>query len=623
MRTTRCPENRTVITLSQPVRRTMSLSAPAGPTDPSRPPGGPRGRGTMQARLAGLVVFTTLVMVVLGALGLWRLADARTRLDSAAATAAHVNQSGDAARSAQVHFKKQVQEWKNLLLRGHEPAARARYLAAFAAEEAQVRAELERLRALRARQGLATPEVEALLATHAELGRRYRAAVGARDLAAPGAPREIDRAVRGIDREPTDRMDRLVAGIAEQGSAQLRRTREEARRAFWRSFALLAAVLAAGVAVSVAVAVGVVRGIARSLRSLVRHVERVAAGDLTGTVPVHGSDEAARVAVAANQMVAGLRGLVEPIRRASERLAENGERIGTRSEETAVSLAQLRAAIEEIGATAAQQAQLATEASDTVSSISDGVLRVADDARGVAAAAGESLQAARVGGDVVRQAVAGLAELRASATVGIGEVEALGAYGVRFSEFVNTVSEVARQTNLLALNAAIEAARAGEHGRGFAVVADEVRKLAGQSEAAARRTVELVDGLSGAIDQAATGIRRRSDDAERRAAQAREAEAALATILSSLETANQQIAGVTDSALGIAEQIPHMAGLIGDVAASAQENSASAEQMRAMSEHVADAMAEVVRIAEGDGAGDAGLAATAGELRESVVRFRV
>jgi methyl-accepting chemotaxis protein len=580
----------------------------------------------IRGRLTALVVVAALGTLAVGATGLLAVRAALEQVHRAATEGDAVTRANDAARSAQVHFKKQVQEWKNVLLRGFDPRMFARYLEGFNEEEAAVRAELLRLRGM---EGVAGAElrggIDSLLAVHGVLGQRYRAALAEYDPDDPRAHRRVDAAVRGMDRAPTDAMDTLVVRIQRAGAARLAETGRRSRRLMWQMLAGIGALLVLGSALALWLSSRIVDGIARPLRGLTGSAERVAGGDLRHDLAAEGDDEVARLGRAFDRMTGELRGVIGPMAETSTRLGTASGTLTGIAGETGAAARELKDAIGQIAAGAEHQADAAQRTVAVVTGLAQGVRQVSADAEMVERDASATREAARRGGTVVRAAVDGMLEIRQAALSGAGQVETLAAQSEQVGEFVRVISAIADQTNLLALNAAIEAARAGEHGRGFAVVAEEVRKLAAQSSDSAARTAELVGGMRASIAEAVASMRARSEAVRQRTEMAREAGDALHDILQSVERSHEQIRGIAGQARRMAAEIPAVAQMVDAVAGTAEQNAASAGQMATMSDQVLGAVEQISRIAGGNGhGGDAASLAGSARLMQTLVgRFTV
>ncbi|WP_250536351.1 methyl-accepting chemotaxis protein [Caballeronia sp. AZ10_KS36] len=365
-----------------------------------------------------------------------------------------------------VTFKLQVQEWKDTLLRGKDPAKLDKYWAAFQARESAVNQLADQLKT-RLPPGESRTLVERFSSAHHAMGEGYRRGIEA--FRAAGAESSAgDAAVAGVDREPAALLEEAAKKIAADSADVSAQADRAAHAASVTSIGLMLAVLTLALGGGFLFSRTVSRPIARALGC----AQAVAEGDLSLDFDAHGKDEIAELLGALKHMQTSLANVVSKVRRnaegvatASAEIASGNLDLSSRTEEQAASLQQTAASMEELTTTVGQNASHAVAASS-----------LAEDAR----------QTATRGGEMMKQVIATMD----------GIAESSG----KVSEIIAVIDAIAFQTNILALNAAVEAARAGEHGRGFAVVASEVRSLAQRSASAAKEIKALIEQSAGRVD---------------------------------------------------------------------------------------------------------------------------
>ncbi|HEY4417606.1 MAG TPA: hypothetical protein VGO57_18085 [Verrucomicrobiae bacterium] len=172
-------------------------------------------------RKKNLLIFGGLLAVILilnGVIGLFALNDTNETNQADLRTFGQINQALETAQSAQVHLKKQVQEWKDILLRGSDPKEFAHYQDAFTQEERAVDADLVSLAGLVKELQFTIPDIEQVHQTHVQLGLQYREALKAYQTGDFSTAQLVDKKVRGIDRAPTSQMDEIVNQIQAQAN---------------------------------------------------------------------------------------------------------------------------------------------------------------------------------------------------------------------------------------------------------------------------------------------------------------------------------------------------------------------------------------------------------------------
>ena len=435
-------------------------------------------RMTIGARLFMMSGVLTLLTAAVAGLGLWGLSQAASRESRSNADARAAIETLDLARSAQVHFKVQVQEWKDLLLRGSNKEDFDHYFAAFGKEEGVVRQELERTRALMETQGIDVARISRTTSVLADLGGKYRDALKHYDRTRPDSHSVVDTMVRGMDREPTAAIDEIVEAIQQHASAS--RTAQEQlsvlESARLRNLTLLSLVL--WLVVAFAFSLFSIRSVTGPVKEAVGVAERIAGGDLGARVEATSSDEMGRMLGSMGRMTDSLRKTIGETKAGANTLAGAAAEIVTSARRTVQSAQQQATAVQETTTSTAELAETVLVTGQRAGEVQGAMDRTIATGQGLRAELGEAQNVLGVARDEMRTIVE--------------SIQGLVHRNQQIGEIIENVRDVADQTQLLAVNAGIEAAKAGEFGRGFSVVASEMKTLADQSKKAAQRIRDIV-----------------------------------------------------------------------------------------------------------------------------------
>ncbi|MHA7114183.1 methyl-accepting chemotaxis protein [Pseudomonas promysalinigenes] len=358
---------------------------------------------------------------------------------------------------------------------------------------------------------------------------------------------------------------------------QIQLERRDAESAQARSLQIIATLLA--LLAGVIAAVVITRQITRPLRDTLQAVERIAGGDLTHELRVTRRDELgalqqgiARMGTTLRELISGIRDGVTQIASAAEELSAVTEQTSAGANSQKVETDQVATAMHEMAATVQEVARNAEQASQAATG-----------------ADGE----ARAGDRVVGEAISQIERLAEEVHRSTEAMNLLQQESQKIGSVMDVIKSVAEQTNLLALNAAIEAARAGEAGRGFAVVADEVRGLAQRTQKSTEEIEELVAGLQHGTQQVANAMQGSRTLTDSSVELARKAGASLENItstVSSIQSMNQQIAAAAEQQSAVAEEISRSILNVRDVseqtAAASDETAASSVELARLGGHL-------------------------------------
>lgn len=347
-------------------------------------------------------------------------------------------------------------------------------------------------------------------------------------------------------------------------------------------------VIAIGVLLAISIGLLITRMITAPLATAVSVADRLAAGDLTVVVTVTGSDETSQLMAAMSHMVENLRGMISRtvdisagIASASNQLRATSEQIATGAEEVAAQAGTVATASEEMAATSSDIARNCTMAAD---------------------ASHQSTDAATIGAGVVQETISGMAIIAERVRQTSQTIEALGSRSEQIGAIIGTIEDIADQTNLLALNAAIEAARAGEQGRGFAVVADEVRALAERTTNATREIGEMIKAIQDETRAAVRAMEEGVHEVQKGAVTSQKSGQALEDILQRINEVSIQVS---------------------QIATAAEEQTATTSEVTTNVQQITDVVHQTARGAEETAAAAAQLADQAQELQSLVQQFKL
>lgn len=367
------------------------------------------------------------------------------------------------------------------------------------------------------------------------------------------------------------------------------------------------------------------RHLLKPIKELQSGMQLVASGQLYARLNLGRRDEFGQLERSFNQMAGHLSALVEGMKMKAVDMSQFARQMAAGAESGAEANGQLAAAIavvdqkahsqvgesqqvlsavenlvesvNQIAALLEEQSEQAEEVRKMVAVTAAGIRKISEDNQELANQATRTQQVAGDSKQVVAETVAGMAKVRQSVSYAAEQVKRLGDASSKIDGIIQVIVDIAEQTNLLALNAAIEAARAGEHGKGFAVVADEVRKLAEKSAAAAREISQLVHDIQTGIQRAVDGMVQGESEVETGIRLAERTGLALETIVQQMNSTFNQVERIAGESENINNSGKGAVAAVKELTRAIQESAAQAEEISAAARTIETVMVKITKMA--------------------------
>ncbi len=538
------------------------------------------GWNSIQGKLIGLVVAGCLVLAAAGIWGSVSQESVIKKMEYVLHQKANVNESVD---HLNVIFKVQVQEWKNVLLRGSNPSDAQKYWQAFNEQHSKFEAQVEQAVKLLGEDPMAK-ELRTLSALHAALLPKYEE--GRRAFEQAGFdPKAGDSAVKGIDRELSQKIDALAAALNKSMEEDTQALTVLASSIFTRT--LVVEVLLATLVVF-AVVVSLKSQVLNPLAQLIEHIHRLAQGDYSRSLAAARNDELGALynnietlRGALCSMIGGVRSTAAVLNQVNEQLNQSSLGLDRDTEKTEGYAGQIATAINEMVSTVSEVAKNASQAADAT------------------VRAETSLHE---GNHIMTSAIGAITRVADEVAQTSEQMNRLKEESTSVGAVLDVIKGIAEQTNLLALNAAIEAARAGEQGRGFAVVADEVRALAKRTQESTEEIQQIIKALQDGASSAAQAMLQSTSKTRDSVAQA--------------ENAGRTMSDIS-GAIGLIRDMTHQ------IAAAAQEQSHAADEINRNVVNMATLAENAHAHARQTGSVTRGLDQTAKDLQAMVAGFKL
>ncbi|GIO18075.1 methyl-accepting chemotaxis protein [Oceanobacillus oncorhynchi subsp. incaldanensis] len=336
-----------------------------------------------------------------------------------------------------------------------------------------------------------------------------------------------------------------------------------------------------------------IRSITRPIQRLKENAKVISTGDLTHSIEIKTTDEIGELGQAFNEMQEGLKTLIRDVEYNAQQVAASAEELNANADQMTSSSEQVSLAIQEVSSSSETQLHGTEESANSLEEVSTGVGRIVDSSTKVSDMVTQMSTQAEVGGKAVSDTLNQMTSIQSSVDDTNLNIASLLERSKEVSTILNAITDISEQTNLLALNAAIEAARAGEHGKGFAVVADEVRKLAEESKTSAGEISSIVHGIQDDVQKAVEKMSQVTSNVNDGLDVSYDAIDKFGEILRSSGDIKPQMEEVMAISEQMSAAVQQVTATANDLASIARNNASSSEEVAASTEEQLASMEEI------------------------------
>lgn len=387
---------------------------------------------------------------------------------------------------------------------------------------------------------------------------------------------------------------------------------------FTQSRNLTIILIGAGIVLSLIFGILLTRMIANPINEVKKHLVEMAnaGGDLTQRLQVKSRDEVGQLSHEFNSMLASIQGIIKEVLKDSRLVADTSHELAEKAQQTSRSSEEIVLAVKQIASGAETQVESISETSASMTQMSSGIQQISASTQEVTSSANLAREVAENGSKTIDQSIQKMESVTTNVLQASDMIKHLNESSQAIGTVINVISGIAAQTNLLSLNAGIEAARASEHGRGFAVVASEIRKLAEESHQAAEQIAVMIKQIQEETNKVSAFMIAETKNVRAGLEAAQEAREAFQHIHASIETVTRQMSEVSAATVQMSagtEEVLTSVGTVVQVAEDASNQTHQAQLAAENSREVMEQMAESI----------ASMAEISHRLQSLVVQFKV